>query len=110
MAANHRPAATHCLRGHPLSGDNIKVRLDRSGYLQRSCVACRAIRDAAKKEEVAALTPRRPQLDEKQLRRLLDAHEDGVSKTDLSERFGVSNHAELCALLDEARMLARRAG
>lgn len=30
---------THCLRGHPLSGDNIE-----KGYKQRRCLACRRLR------------------------------------------------------------------
>lgn len=36
MAINARK--THCLRGHPLTGDNVYQRKDRNG---RECIACR---------------------------------------------------------------------
>ena len=37
---------THCVRGHPLSGENIYLYANRF----RQCRACRAIRDRQKKE------------------------------------------------------------
>lgn len=45
-------AKTHCLRGHPLSGDNLRARTE-NGRLRRACRACHAAlerrRRAAKK-------------------------------------------------------------
>jgi hypothetical protein len=43
--ANPLPEKTHCLRGHPLSGDNLSIRLDKkTGQIkQRRCKACAAL-------------------------------------------------------------------
>jgi hypothetical protein len=38
--ANPVPEQTHCLRGHPLSGDNIRLRQLPSGGVARRCLAC----------------------------------------------------------------------
>lgn len=40
-----RPSRTHCLRGHPLSGDNVRVD-DKTRA--RSCWTCRRMRDEAR--------------------------------------------------------------
>jgi hypothetical protein len=39
-AANPIPEQTHCLRGHPLSGSNIRLRDLPSGGVARRCLAC----------------------------------------------------------------------
>lgn len=46
-AANHA-RQTHCLRGHPLSGDNLKIiiRHTRNGGEERVCRECTRIRNA----------------------------------------------------------------
>jgi hypothetical protein len=41
-------AKTHCLRGHPLSGDNVYIRRDRPRT--RNCRACIALRSQRFKE------------------------------------------------------------
>ena len=35
---------THCKRGHPLSGDNLKL-WEKRGRVWRECLACRKVRD-----------------------------------------------------------------
>lgn len=42
-AENARRAAavqTHCAQGHPLSGDNLRMKPRRGGRAQRSCITC----------------------------------------------------------------------
>lgn len=40
-------AKTHCKRGHPLSGDNLRlVRVKRTGQIERRCRSCAALRTA----------------------------------------------------------------
>lgn len=34
---------THCLRGHPLEGDNVYIQVSRSGHPERSCKTCRRL-------------------------------------------------------------------
>lgn len=38
-----RKRKTHCLRGHPLSGDNIWKRERANGTMEHRCRACHAI-------------------------------------------------------------------
>ncbi|RLK47598.1 HNH endonuclease signature motif containing protein [Microbacterium telephonicum] len=33
-------AITHCAKGHPLSGDNLRLKRRRDGYTQRVCITC----------------------------------------------------------------------
>jgi hypothetical protein len=55
LKARH-DARTHCKRGHPLTGDNVKMVKNSAGILGRSCKECRRIlakgyRQAAKLRE-----------------------------------------------------------
>ena len=34
-------AQTHCVKGHPLSGENVVLLKKRDGYTRRCCVTCR---------------------------------------------------------------------
>lgn len=36
---------THCLRGHPLSGENVMLRERANGTIEHRCRACHAIYD-----------------------------------------------------------------
>lgn len=42
---------THCLRGHPLSGDNLMARV-RGGKVRRFCAKCVKIRAARRREKM----------------------------------------------------------
>lgn len=48
----HAAAITHCKRGHPLSGDNIKLQHRKDG-VRRRCQACRKIDNAARSSRKA---------------------------------------------------------
>lgn len=37
---------THCPQGHPYSGENLRVHVDRRGYARRVCRTCNAIKCA----------------------------------------------------------------
>lgn len=62
-------AKTHCVNGHPLSGDNLKVHKRASGYVERRCRACAqkwSRREKAKRSErrrLAREKKKRTQLD-----------------------------------------------
>ena len=43
------PMKSHCLRGHPLSGENIRERPTPDGYVQRQCRECSRIHDRRSK-------------------------------------------------------------
>ena len=43
-----RKRKTHCLRGHPLSGDNVWLRERANGTIEHRCRACHAIYDKAR--------------------------------------------------------------
>lgn len=38
--AERRRRQTHCKRGHPLSGDNLRVKVDKYGHTHRNCFTC----------------------------------------------------------------------
>ena len=38
---HHNAGKTHCLRGHPLSGDNLVVRRKKTGGFERVCLTCK---------------------------------------------------------------------
>jgi hypothetical protein len=40
----HNREVLHCIRGHPLSGDNLKVVKPRDGFWYRRCRACDRLR------------------------------------------------------------------
>ena len=52
---------THCKRGHALIGDNVRVRTQHGGYIQRNCRKCEAFhqgrRDKAKVGRVEIYEP-----------------------------------------------------
>lgn len=75
-------AKEFCLRGHPLSGENLYVSMSR-GVPMRQCRACRKVRRP--KNEA------RQQLDERALARLRDAlADDEATERELAGRFGIS--------------------
>ena len=39
-AAAKKRAQTHCKRGHPLFGDNLRLNIRKNGWLQRVCRTC----------------------------------------------------------------------
>ena len=41
-------AKTHCLRGHPLSGENLKNSVRANGRMTRDCRACMRLREQRK--------------------------------------------------------------
>lgn len=43
---------THCWRGHPLSGPNLRVKRKRNGYIEHWCKACHAIYDKNRYERI----------------------------------------------------------
>ncbi len=86
---------THCRRGHEFTPENTYLA-PRAGddHSHRQCRACRRESQRARSATVAAVKPE-PELDAKQLARMRDAHADGVSASDLAERFGVCRDAVL---------------
>lgn len=81
IARPKRPLPTHCKRGHEYTPKNTYVRSDGA----RVCQACRREIHAATVFHSPA-----PTLATDQMRRLRDAHADGVTLDDLSSRFAVS--------------------
>jgi hypothetical protein len=51
VGAYGRAPQTHCARGHEMSGDNVRMRLDRK---QRVCRACERERSARRHKEVSS--------------------------------------------------------
>ena len=43
---------THCINGHPLSGDNLYLRPDRGDRAGRACRECQRIRNKAREERL----------------------------------------------------------
>jgi hypothetical protein len=79
MNARVNAVKTHCLRGHPLSGDNLYVSMSR-GVAMRQCRRCRQVR---RPKTIAAI-------DERALARLRDALADGdATMAELAGRFGI---------------------
>lgn len=50
LGVHFNAAKTHCKRGHPLSGDNLRIRNRADGRTFRLCLACKRIRQAATRE------------------------------------------------------------
>lgn len=49
-AENTRRAAalrTHCIKGHPLEGDNVRIQVRKNGWRSRVCVSCARATGAA---------------------------------------------------------------
>ncbi len=36
---------THCPKGHPYSGSNLRLRVEQNGYTHRECVECKRLRN-----------------------------------------------------------------
>ncbi len=53
MENKFRARKTHCVRSHPLSGDNIRIYV-MGGHERRWCVACHRLREEAKKLAAAS--------------------------------------------------------
>lgn len=49
LASARARAQTHCKYGHPLSGDNITIRI-KDGYRTRVCIACRNRNNRARRK------------------------------------------------------------
>jgi len=50
-----RPLRDTCKRGHPLTGDNVRVRaklVKGSRYVERECLTCKALRSKATAAEL----------------------------------------------------------
>lgn len=74
---------THCFRGHEYTPENVYWH--RKGkFVSRQCKACRRVLSNKLKSDG------RQKLDEKATKRLLEAAADGVTRTDLQARFGLS--------------------
>ncbi len=95
MARNGNELKTHCLRGHEFTEANT-YRPKQGGRVCRQC----------HRERLHGLTSdrhlERPQLDDKAVRRLADAFNDGVSRQDLAGRFGITS--------DDVNFYLRRRG
>lgn len=46
---------THCAHGHPLTGDNVRARITKSGWNSRTCIACERDRVVRRRAEREAL-------------------------------------------------------
>lgn len=44
-AAAKKRAQTHCKRGHPLFGDNVKFKIVKNGCIKRVCRTCKSDRN-----------------------------------------------------------------
>lgn len=56
-AENTRRAAalrTHCVKGHPFDGDNVRVQVRKNGWRQRICVTCARVTGSAHMRRVRA--------------------------------------------------------
>jgi hypothetical protein len=74
---------THCIHGHPLSGDNLYV--DPEG--KRKCQTC--IDDVKQRRKARFKGERKPKPDKETLARQIEEH----TFTDLGEHYGVSDTA-----------------
>lgn len=92
-----------CVRGHAWTPENTRLYIVNGVVRQKHCRACEKVRARRQTEQIRGFMPVRG-LDAKQLRRLLDAHDDGVSKADLMDRFSLSAE-ELVQRLADAREL-----
>jgi hypothetical protein len=80
---------THCKRGHPLFGDNLMTRTERTGFKRRSCKAC------TKKTQYDCLVRKLGRIPKKRLipEQVLEIRklyaEGSVTHKELGLRFGV---------------------
>lgn len=99
----HSTKTTHCVQGHAYTPENTRLYFMNGKLRQRHCLTCCRARSAARSAELKQAEPQASTLDRKALLRLLDARRDGVSLSDLRDRFGAGSVEQVMEWIDEAK-------
>jgi hypothetical protein len=52
LGGTHNSIKTHCMHGHPLSGDNLRLYKRKNGRYNRICIECKRIADKRRCKDV----------------------------------------------------------
>lgn len=80
---HHHTQRTHCPKGHPYDGDNVRVSIGRNGREKRECRECDRL--------VGEPYTGRPKLTEQQVAEIRETYRDGMGP-ELARRFGVTRN------------------
>ncbi len=52
-----RPLQSHCCKGHPLEGENLRVRMRKNGHTKRTCMECERERKVKSRAGIGRIRP-----------------------------------------------------